>query len=539
MMKIFSKLIAVILFAAMLMTFACPAFAAVIDIEIDIGSLFEPDTEGEDNTGNETSKPSGPPTTNDQTSKDDQTTTIPGDTPSDNTPENKDEKDEEKEETNLFVTKFSDVPENEWFYSYVTALASKGIITGYPDGTFAPQGNITRAEFIKLLVECMDYELTENAVFDDVAAKDWYYTYVSAAADNKIISTEAYGKEFKGDEKITREEVAALIIKATGVETGKYATPYADTDDKNIVALYTICLMQGSLDGKGNRYFYPESNITRAEVSAVFTRLLEYNADKETFVKEKMAEYGITELKLLSVPKTAVDYYETVKNAGLTPALTFVIELENPTPEITDEICTNLTEAFVACSDTHPEYFTHLLLDIVYTVNTEETGFLFFSFKSSSEEFTLSELDRMYKESRNHAKHAAEQIYLNSYHKDAYSLAGRVHDYITASTVYSDTLSDSVYLAYGVFEKKNAVCQGYSAAFNMICRELGIESVAVANENHMWNVIKYNGKLYYYDSTWDDRDSQNSAESTYRGVSKEKLEQTHGEFSLCEFAFAD
>ncbi len=536
MMKKFSKLIAVMLFAAMLMTCACPAFAAVIDIEIDIGSLFEPETEeNPDTPGSST-----PPTTNDQTSKDDETVNIPGDNTGGNSSDNKDEKeDEEKEETNLFVTKFSDVKENDWFYSYVTALASKGIITGYPDGTFAPQGNITRAEFIKLLVECMDYDLTENAVFDDVTAKDWYYTYVSAAADNKVLSVEDYGKEFKGDEKITREEVAALIIKATGVETGKYATPYADTDDKNIVALYTICLMQGSLDGKGNRYFYPESNITRAEVSAVFTRLLEYNADKEAFVKEKMAEYGITELKLLSVPKTSADYYETVKNAGLTPALTFVIELKNPNPENTDEICTNLTEAFVACANTHPEYFTHLLLDIVYTSHTEENGFLFFSFKSSSEEFTLSELDRMYKESKTHAKHAAEQIYLNSYHKDAYSLAGRVHDYITASTVYSDTLSDSVYLAYGVFEKKNAVCQGYSAAFNMICRELGIESVAVANENHMWNVIKYNGKLYFYDSTWDDRDSQNSAESTYRGISKEKLNQTHGEFSLCEFAFTD
>ncbi len=532
MMKNITKLIAVMLFAAMLMTFACPTLAAVIDIEIDVGGLFEDDendtTTGEEDDNQTTTNTGNSATTVDKTSKDDNKTETGN--------ENKEE--EKKEEEKVYNSKFSDVAEKDWFYSYVTSLASKGIIEGYPDGTFAPQGNITRAEFIKLLVVCMGYELTENAVFDDVDAKDWYYTYVSAAADNKIISAEEYGKEFKGDEKITREEVAALIIKATGVETGKYATPYADTDDKNIVALYTICLMQGSLDGKGDRYFYPESNITRAEVSAVFTRLLEYNADKETFVKEKMAEYGITELKLLSVPKTAANYYETVKNAGLTPALTFVLELENPTPETTDEICTNLTEAFVACANSYPEYFTHLLINIVYTAYTEETGYIFFSFKSSSEEYTLSELDRMYKESKTHAKHAAEQIYFNSYHKDIYSLAGGVHDYIASIAQYSEVpKTDAVFLPYGVFTDGSAVCQGYSAAFNMICREIGIESAAVATDNHMWNVIKYNGKLYFYDSTWDDSDSGNFAESTYRGVSHEIMQLSHGEFDVCEYAF--
>ena len=213
-MKNISKLIAVLLVSVMLMVCAMPTMAVVIDIPIDISDLFETDGDNSDNNtvGGETYSPE----IKDQTSGN-----------NDSQKPQTNEQTDNKQETPEVKTNFIDVNENDWFYSYVTSLASKNIITGYPDGSFKPQGNITRAEFLKLLVECMGYEITSNQVFDDVTEDDkadWYFGYVSAAADHKVISVEDYGKELKPNDVIKRDEVASLIIKALGVETGKLYT---------------------------------------------------------------------------------------------------------------------------------------------------------------------------------------------------------------------------------------------------------------------------------------------------------------------------
>ena len=84
-------------------------------------------------------------------------------------------------------------------------------INGYPDGTFMPQKNVTRAEFIKLLVVCMDYNISAMPSFDDVAQKDWYYTYVSTALRNGVITKEDYGTNLNPNAVITRAEVVAIV----------------------------------------------------------------------------------------------------------------------------------------------------------------------------------------------------------------------------------------------------------------------------------------------------------------------------------------
>ena len=552
-MKKFTKLVAVLLFAAMLITTTLPVVGAEsvnVSVEIDIGGLFDDaeETPGDDKNEEETT-PTVPPADdkddngnqNLPSDKDTTNITTTDKTGKDKT-ENKDDKKEEetKEEEKVYNSKFSDVAESAWYYSYVTDLASKGIITGYPDGTFAPQGNITRAEFIKLLVQCMGYELTNNDVFEDVTKddpKDWYYTYVSAAADNKVISVEDYGKEFKGDEKIKREEVAALIIKATGAETGKYASPYVDTVDKNVVALYAICLMQGTVDDKsGDRYFFPDWNITRAEVSTVFSRLLEYNADKDKFVKEKMAEYGITEMKLLSLPKTEKQFYEAVKSAGLNPALSYSIEVDNPTNDIARYLQNSLHSGFLACFWSHPEYFSYLNYTVNGVPEIVRDRELKFSFESYSQLNTLESINAMYNDSKKLAKDIALKISLNNYGASKLELAGLVHDYIVDNTTYFHQEKDFRYLTYGALAFGSAVCQGYAGAFNMICHELGINSVAVVNDDHMWNVVKIDGKYYYYDCTWDEPDEGTTAKTTYRGVSERIIRATHGDFIFFKFA---
>ena len=300
-----SKLTAVLL-SLMMASSAFVMPASAVDIEVDLGPLFgDEDTTKPDDGNKDDGK-------KDDNKKDE---SNPGDAGDGENSGNKGNSgnsgnsgtsDDGKKDEPVYNSTFSDVAKDSWYYEYVTPLAAKGIIAGYPDGTFLPQNNITRAEFLKLLVECMGYQTVNADVFDDVKNTDenWFYSVVSTANANGLISVDEYGKELKPNEKIGRTEVAALLVKALGIETGKYQTPYKDTDDKNIIAVYSACIMQGTKDDKtGDRYFYPDTNITRAETSAVFTRLLEYKADPAKFVQEKIAEYGIVLRPVEEIPQ--------------------------------------------------------------------------------------------------------------------------------------------------------------------------------------------------------------------------------------------
>ena len=102
----------------------------------------------------------------------------------------------------------------------VSALAEKGIITGYPDGTFRPDGNITRAEFATVIVRAkgLPINLTEDGVtgFEDLDKDDnsiWARPYVKAAVDEGIINGFEDGT-FRATENITNEHATLMVERA-------------------------------------------------------------------------------------------------------------------------------------------------------------------------------------------------------------------------------------------------------------------------------------------------------------------------------------
>lgn len=79
-----------------------------------------------------------------------------------------------------------------------------------------------------------------------------------------------------------------------------------------------------------------------------------------------------------------------------------------------------------------------------------------------------------------------------------------VHDHLALNYDYDTTYTN--YDAYSFFRDKRGVCQAYMRAFNAIMAELGVESSYVESESldHVWNIVKINGKWYHMDVTWDD-----------------------------------
>lgn len=105
---------------------------------------------------------------------------------------------------------FADVPMDQWYAKPVTTLAGLGIISGYPDGTFKPNSPITRAEFVTMAMNFANAEKGTACSFPDVSENIWYYGAVAGATEHGWISGYPDGT-FGPERNITRGEVASII----------------------------------------------------------------------------------------------------------------------------------------------------------------------------------------------------------------------------------------------------------------------------------------------------------------------------------------
>lgn len=96
-----------------------------------------------------------------------------------------------------------------------------------------------------------------------------------------------------------------------------------------------------------------------------------------------------------------------------------------------------------------------------------------------------------------------------------YEIVQYIHDQLIMRCTYTLSGSD-ITSPYGAIVKNKAQCQGYSRAFSYLCNLCGIETdivLGVANEEHMWNMVKIDGKWYHVDLTWDDPDKKDYPDS--------------------------
>ena len=169
---------------------------------------------------------------------------------------------------------------SDWAKDYISSAAKYGIMQGNDNNEFMPDKNITRAEFIAVLIRLLNKELTAQTVnFNDVEEKSWYYSYVSTGVLLGYIN--GYDDNtFRPEENITREEAAVIISRAVSLsndgmefEDKDKISPWAKDAVSKIGASK---IMQGS-DG----YFEPDQRVTREMTAVVAVRLYERILNKE------------------------------------------------------------------------------------------------------------------------------------------------------------------------------------------------------------------------------------------------------------------
>lgn len=170
--------------------------------------------------------------------------------------------------------------QNHWAAENVLALFKKGIINGYEDNTIRPDNNATRAEAITIIMKSINEKPSKKNTLefsDSEKIPDWAIDFVKAAFERGIINGYE-DKSFKPNQKITRSELIAMVVKAFEYEK---ILPLNNLDftDSNEIPIWvkdsiSKCVKLGIIKGYPDKTFCPIKNISRAELFTIIINCL-------------------------------------------------------------------------------------------------------------------------------------------------------------------------------------------------------------------------------------------------------------------------
>ncbi len=185
-----------------------------------------------------------------------------------------------EEEQDEVVISFADI-ENHWAEDSIILLASKGIVNGKEANNFDPEGYVTRAEAIKMLILAFG-NVDEKALtdFSDVSADSWMYPYIATAANNGILKGYEDGT-VGANNTVTRQDLCVMILRtarAFGIaleNSGKAhsfndAEAISDYAQEAVTTLWNNSIISGFDDGT----FGPALGTTRAQISKMIAGFL-------------------------------------------------------------------------------------------------------------------------------------------------------------------------------------------------------------------------------------------------------------------------
>ncbi|WP_147805037.1 N-acetylmuramoyl-L-alanine amidase [Alkalicoccus halolimnae] len=164
---------------------------------------------------------------------------------------------------------FADSDEEE-----VTALYEAGIITGYEDGTFRPDRNVSRAEASVMLARALEFNIENTwTSFSDVTRDHYAAAHIHAAVENSILEGYPQGT-FEPDGSLTRAEMAAVLTRSFDMEN-VHDVSFSDVESGSFFNDYIMDLAgTGITDGYPDGTFRPDNSISRLEFSLMLARAL-------------------------------------------------------------------------------------------------------------------------------------------------------------------------------------------------------------------------------------------------------------------------
>ena len=214
--------------------------------------------------------------------------------------------------------KFVDVADDFWAAKDIYTLKDAGIIGGKSATEFDPEGDVTRAEFAKMVVGLFGYKATSDAVnFEDCKAEDWFTPYVAAGVEAGVIKGVS-DTEFAPNATITREDACTILGRALNKVAQSNELKFTDADKVAEYAAPYVALLSelGYVNGYEDGSFAPTNNITRAEAAKIIAGIYNANKSAETVTDDKTetdanADAAVDEKVEEKTDEKAVDTIET------------------------------------------------------------------------------------------------------------------------------------------------------------------------------------------------------------------------------------
>jgi hypothetical protein len=191
---------------------------------------------------------------------------------------------------------FSDVPVGSTFYQFIRCLACRGIINGYPDGTFKPNNNVTRGQLSKIVSNSAGFSDPATQMFEDVPPGSTFFDYIGRLASRGYINGYPCGGAgepcvppgnlpyFRPNANATRGQISKIVSNAAGFQDPVSGQTFQDVPPGStfyefIERLAGRGVMSGYPCGsvptepcvppENRPYFRPNNNATRGQTSKI------------------------------------------------------------------------------------------------------------------------------------------------------------------------------------------------------------------------------------------------------------------------------
>lgn len=185
---------------------------------------------------------------------------------------------------------FPDVLPDYQYFEAISALETRDIIHGFPDGYFRPDENVSRAASLKIILLSANVEVTGVAIknpFPDVPKDQWFAAYVKKAQEIGVVKGDGNGN-FVPTRNVSRAEALAMLFRTNGTTLDEVrSAPFLDVPTYAWYAKYfAVAKKTGLLSGKKAD---PNHMLTRAELSDLAYRF--FKNDWNTNTEEGLASY--------------------------------------------------------------------------------------------------------------------------------------------------------------------------------------------------------------------------------------------------------
>lgn len=173
--------------------------------------------------------------------------------------------------------------ESHWAKDMIQILSAHQKINGYGEGRFEPDQSVSRAEFITLVANIL--EMPQNGssgeTFNDVLEGHWAYKTITNAYASGMVQGD--GGQFYPDNKITREELVAILARAIRIKNDSYSIKEDESiarfEDHNALEqwskpAFSFFIKNGLIKGKEENRLAPKANATRAEAAVLIYRVM-------------------------------------------------------------------------------------------------------------------------------------------------------------------------------------------------------------------------------------------------------------------------